>query len=91
PIDPIGIDSDSEAGGSRDYSCVKMKKQHPSIACIDDDEYTRYVKGVLLDAEFEYKKLAAMDKEHPDHSKYKDDKFIAVCKDLDNVKRILGA
>lgn len=88
---PIGIDSDSEAGGSRDYSCGKMKKQHPSIACIDDDEYTRYVKGVLLDAEFEYKKLAAMDKEHPDHSKYKDDKFIAVCKDLDNVRRILGA
>ncbi|WWD13541.1 DNA polymerase [Escherichia phage vB_Eco_mar004NP2] len=88
---PIGIDSDSEAGGSRDYSCGKMKKQHPSIACIDDDEYTRYVKGVLLDAEFEYKKLAAMDKEHPDHSKYKDDKFIAICKDLDNVRRILGA
>ncbi|BAV81267.1 DNA polymerase [Vibrio phage VCPH] len=36
---PIGIDSDSEDGGSRDYGCGKLKKMFPHIAVIDDPEF----------------------------------------------------
>ncbi|QQO38486.1 DNA polymerase I [Vibrio phage VPG01] len=35
---PIGIDSDSEDGGSRDYSCGKMDKAYPFISVYDSPE-----------------------------------------------------
>jgi hypothetical protein len=35
---PIGIDSDSEDGGSRDYSCGKMDKAYPFISIYDGIE-----------------------------------------------------
>ena len=35
---PIGIDSDSEEGGSRDYSCGKLDKAYPHIAVFDSPE-----------------------------------------------------
>lgn len=35
---PIGIESDSEEGGSRDYSCGKMDKAYPFIAVYDSPE-----------------------------------------------------
>lgn len=87
---PIGVDSDSEDGGSRDYSCGKIKKQHPSIACIDDPVYTDWVKGIVNDKDFEYIQTVVQDKSHPDYNAYaKDDKFVAVFKDIENVERIL--
>ena len=36
PGAPIGIDSDSEEGGSRDYGCGKLAKMFPFLACVDD-------------------------------------------------------
>ena len=33
---PIGIDSDSEDGGSRDYGCGKLAKMFPFLAIMDD-------------------------------------------------------
>ncbi len=35
---PIGIDADSEDGGSRDYSCGKMDKAYPFISVYDSPE-----------------------------------------------------
>lgn len=35
---PIGIDSDSQDGGSRDYSCGKMDKAYPFISLYDSPE-----------------------------------------------------
>lgn len=37
---PIGIDSDSEKGGSRDYGCGKLAKMFPFLAVLDDYEGT---------------------------------------------------
>lgn len=89
---PIGIDSDSETGGSRDYSCGKVKKQHPSIACIDDPEFTEHVKGLMTLKDLDYAAMVAEDKKHPEYEKYSKMKFVAeVVKDLPNVERILNA
>lgn len=49
---PIGIDSDSEDGGSRDYSCGKIKYQHPSIAMMDDPTFFVQVQEALEDESF---------------------------------------
>jgi DNA polymerase I-like protein with 3'-5' exonuclease and polymerase domains len=34
PGAPMGVDSDSESGGSFDYSCGKLEKQYPSVAVL---------------------------------------------------------
>lgn len=34
PGAPMGVDSDSEEGGSRDYSCGKLEKQYPTVAAL---------------------------------------------------------
>lgn len=89
---PIGIDSDSEDGGSRDYSCGKLKKQHPSIACIADPEFAEVVKG--LDSRKDLDHIAAVlkDKKHPDYEEFSKFKYAAeVLKDRDNIKRVLYA
>lgn len=44
---PIGIDSDSEDGGSRDYSCGKMDKAYPFIAVYDSPEMQSKAVEVL--------------------------------------------
>lgn len=36
PLCPIGLDQDSEEGGSLDYSCGKLEKQFPEIAKVDN-------------------------------------------------------
>lgn len=51
---PIGLESDSEDGGSRDYSCGKIKKQHPSIACIDDPEYRTMIERLGASEDIDY-------------------------------------
>lgn len=53
---PIGMESDSETGGSRDYSCGKIKKQHPSIACIDDDVFANKVAALCAEESLDYVK-----------------------------------
>lgn len=75
---PIGIDSDSEDGGSKDYACGKMKTQHPSICAIDDDNFA--VK--LAKAVGQIK-----DKDYLPESET--DKFLkAVAKDMPNIDRL---
>lgn len=49
PNCPIGVDSDSEEGGSRDYSCGKLKKQHPSVAIIDDPAFQEYLAAIGIE------------------------------------------
>lgn len=44
---PIGIDSDSEDGGSRDYSCGKMDKAYPFISIYDSPEMQEKALDVL--------------------------------------------
>lgn len=89
---PIGIDSDSEKGGSRDYSCGKIKKQRPSVACIADPEFESHVRGLLSMEDFEYAVVAASDKKHPDYAKYEEYKYLAeVGKDIKNVRKVLNA
>lgn len=39
---PIGIESDSEDGGSRDYSCGKMDKAYPFISVYDGPEMQKF-------------------------------------------------
>lgn len=88
---PIGIDSDSEKGGSKDYSCGKIKKQHPSIACIEDPEFTEVVRNILKTPDFDYVGMVASNKDHPEYNMYKDEKFLApIYKDRENVARILS-
>lgn len=89
---PIGIDSDSEAGGSRDYSCGKIKKQRPSVACIEDKEFEEKVRSIIGMEDFDYAAIAANDENHPDHDKYANIKFLPeISKDIVNVRRVLGA
>ena len=91
PNCPIGIDTDSEDGGSRDYSCGKIKKQHPSIACIDDPAFETTVKSLLDMDDLDYWVTVAKDKEHPDYKKAEAKGYlIPVVKDLPNVNRILN-
>lgn len=47
PGAPIGIESDSEEGGSRDYSCGKMDKAYPQIAVFDSPELQEKALQVL--------------------------------------------
>lgn len=70
PNCPIGLESDSEDGGSRDYSCGKIKKQHPSIACIDDPDFTSKVENLFASEEFDYLKVLAKDKDSKDYKDY---------------------
>lgn len=92
---PIGVESDSEKGGSKDYSCGKIKKQHPSVACIEDPVFTREVLDILggeLVEDFEYAGMAANDDTHVEHSKYKDVKYLKeIYKDRENIARVLKA
>lgn len=44
---PIGIDNDSQPGGSRDYSCGKMDKAYPFIAAYDSPEMQKEISTVL--------------------------------------------
>lgn len=89
---PIGLDSDSETGGSRDYSCGKIKKQHPSIACIDDPIFTGLVTEALNDDEFDYACAVLKDKSHPEFYLYEGSNTVFypyISKDKDNVDRVL--
>ncbi|AFQ22275.1 DNA polymerase [Pectobacterium phage My1] len=65
---PIGLESDSEKGGSRDYSCGKIKVQHPDVACIEDPAFARYVDTLLASNDREYLTVVAGDKNHPEHN-----------------------
>lgn len=47
PGAPIGIDSDSEEGGSRDYSCGKMDKAYPFISLYDSPEMQSKVPDMM--------------------------------------------
>jgi hypothetical protein len=49
PGAPIGIDSDSETGGSRDYGCGKLVKSLPFLAAIDDFDnmVTPKIQGIM--------------------------------------------
>jgi DNA polymerase I-like protein with 3'-5' exonuclease and polymerase domains len=49
PGAPIGIDSDSEEGGSRDYSCGKMDKMYPFISVLDSPEMQKVALEVIED------------------------------------------
>ena len=49
---PIGIESDSEVGGSRDYGCGKLKKMWPELAVIDDIGFQLEVDRMLRNQEF---------------------------------------
>lgn len=49
---PIGIDSDSEEGGSRDYGCGKLKKMFPHIAVIEDPEFAQACIAMHESGEF---------------------------------------
>lgn len=54
---PIGIESDSEEGGSRDYSCGKMDKAYPFISVYDSPEMQSKASKVLrkyIDNGFDY-------------------------------------
>lgn len=44
---PVGIESDSEKGGSRDYGCGKLKKMWPEIAVIDDPEFLAGARSMI--------------------------------------------
>ncbi|URC22554.1 DNA polymerase [Serratia phage vB_SmaM-Kamaji] len=72
---PIGIDSDSEDGGSRDYACGKMKVQHPSICAMDDPEFYEHMKTILNDPDF-FEKAE------------KDKMYKGVSKDMENIHRL---
>lgn len=75
PNCPIGIDSDSEVGGSRDYACGKMKYQHPSICAMDDPEFFDKMSQALVDPDF--------------FSKAETDKlYKAIDKDMSNIIRL---
>lgn len=52
PGTPIGIESDSEAGGSRDYGCGKLKKMFPEIALIEDQEFVHACIAMHESGEF---------------------------------------
>ena len=58
---PVGIESDSEAGGSRDYGCGKLKKMWPELAVIEDPEFQAKVDEMFCNDEFPkgYENVAA--------------------------------
>lgn len=90
---PIGLESDSEKGGSVDYSCGKIKKQHPSIATIEDPVFEEHVKRVVDNKSFDYMTVVASNEDHPDYKEYTD-KFAYldnIVKDYDNIQRVLSA
>ncbi|QYC51522.1 putative DNA polymerase [Erwinia phage KEY] len=93
PNCPIGIDSDSDVKGSMDYSCGKMYKQHPSVCMIEDQPFREHVEDILSRKDFDYIKLVASDKNHPDYEEVtKANKYVEyIVKDLVNVKRVLHA
>lgn len=64
---PIGLESDSEKGGSRDYSCGKIKVQHPDIACINDPVFAEHVLNTLSNPDYDYLVAVSKDKSHPEH------------------------
>ncbi|ATS94080.1 DNA polymerase [Pectobacterium phage DU_PP_V] len=64
---PIGVESDSEKGGSRDYSCGKIKVQHPEIAVLEDPEFTQYVSELINDPAFSELVHVAKTVDHPEH------------------------
>lgn len=44
---PIGIESDSEEGGSVDYGCGKLKKMWPDLAVLEDEKFATEVTSWL--------------------------------------------
>lgn len=44
---PIGVGMDSEEGGSVDYSCGKLRSQHPAIAVIGDPDFEATMRSVM--------------------------------------------
>lgn len=85
---PIGMESDSEDGGSVDYSCGKIKKQHPSIACIDDPEFRSKIQEVCANESLDYIKSLSNDSEIKEfYKKYEVDPK-AYVKDYNNLERL---
>jgi DNA polymerase I-like protein with 3'-5' exonuclease and polymerase domains len=91
---PIGLDSDSEKGGSRDYSCGKIKKQHPSIALLNDREFTAMVNRAVNDEDFDYVVAHMNDKSSEYYTKFSENDaytyYPSIKKDWDNVNRMLA-
>lgn len=69
---PIGVGQDSEDGGSVDYSCGKVKGQHPMIAVIQDEEYlNKLVKEIEADIDLQYTMHVLKDKKHAEYDEIK--------------------
>lgn len=88
---PIGLESDSEDGGSRDYSCGKIKKQHPSIACIDDPDFSSKIKQLKQAEELDYLESIKKDSNSAEYkelvAKFGVD-IAAFVKDYNNLERL---
>lgn len=89
PNCPIGLESDSETGGSRDYSCGKVKKQHPSIACIDDPVFADKVKDLSAGESIDYlRTLKEKTEEYEMVSKKYGVNVSSYVKDYNNLERL---
>ncbi|QZI88411.1 hypothetical protein SIPHO082v1_p0134 [Vibrio phage 294E48.1] len=49
---PMGVENDSEDGGSVDYSCGKLRKEFPEIAIVDDPEFLQQCITMFENEEF---------------------------------------
>ncbi|CAL9971822.1 DNA polymerase [Vibrio phage D260] len=49
---PMGVENDSEDGGSVDYSCGKLQKEFPEIAIMDDPVFLAKCMKMFQDNEF---------------------------------------
>lgn len=70
---PIGVGQDSEDFGSRDYSCGKVKGQHPLIAAIEDSTFTsslaKEISAAHYDEGISYTLHVLKDKNNEDYDK----------------------
>lgn len=85
---PIGVGQDSEDGGSVDYSCGKVKGQHPIIAAIQDTAYVDNLSADLQKGAVNEALAILMNKKHPLFDEYCDmypvlKKVAKDCKDVE--------